>query len=75
LLAAIYLPGLHDLFGTTPLDPGDLGLSLGAGALPAVLIETVKAIRRAALRTPGPGTSPGPMGSTDPVSRSGGRET
>jgi Ca2+-transporting ATPase len=65
LLAAIYLPGLRDLFGTTPLTLPELGLSLATGALPAVLIETTKAVQRARLRMP-PGTSKGPVGSTDP---------
>ncbi len=75
LLAAIYLPGLHDLLGTTPLRPSELALSIAAGALPAVLIETGKAIKRARLLAPGPGTSPGRMGSTDPVWPSGGART
>lgn len=69
LLAAIYLPGLHDLLGTTPLRLSDLGLSLAAGALPAVLIEIVKAIQR--LRS-SPGTDPGRLGSTGPVCGSAG---
>ncbi len=67
LFAAIYLPGLRDLFATTPLGPGELGLAVAAGAVPAVLIEITKALQRVRLRTPGPGTSSGPMGSTDPV--------
>ena len=73
LLAATYLPGLRDLLDTTPLSPSELGLSLAIGALPAVLIETTKAVQQARLLTSAPGTSPGPMGSTDPVSSSGGR--
>ena len=72
LLAAIYLPGLRDLLGTTPLQASELGLSLAVGALPALLIEIAKAVQGARLPTPGPGTSPGPMESTDPVSSSGG---
>jgi P-type Ca2+ transporter type 2C len=67
LLAAIYLPGLDDLLGTTPLSPSELGLALAVGVLPAALIETTKAVHRARRRTPRTGTSPGPMGSTDPV--------
>jgi Ca2+-transporting ATPase len=70
LLAAIYLPGLHDLFGTTPLSLSQLGLCLAVAALPAVLIEITKAVRRARPRTPNSGTTAGPMGSTDPVSSS-----
>jgi len=66
LLAAIYVPGLRDLLGTTPLSLTELGRSLAVGALPAVLIETTKAVQRARLLTPSPGTSPGRVGSTGP---------
>jgi Ca2+-transporting ATPase len=48
LLAAIYLPGLRDLLGTTPLSAGELGATLVVGLIPAVLVELGKAIRRGA---------------------------
>lgn len=50
LLGAIYLPGLRDLLGTTALHPSELGLSQAVGALPAVLIETTKAVTDARSR-------------------------
>ena len=41
-LAGIYLPGLSDLLGTTPLSGAELGLSVLVAAVPALLIELVE---------------------------------
>jgi Ca2+-transporting ATPase len=45
LLAAVYLPGLRDLLGTTPLSLADFAPVLLAGAVPMIGIEAVKAWR------------------------------
>jgi Ca2+-transporting ATPase len=43
--AAIYAPGLRELLRNVPLTVSELGLALGVGALPSILVELAKAIR------------------------------
>jgi hypothetical protein len=42
----VYVPAFHAPFGTEPLGLSELALVLALSALPAVLLESVKAFRR-----------------------------
>ena len=44
-LAGVYLPGLSDLLGTTPLNALEIALAVGVAAVPAVLIELLELLR------------------------------
>ncbi|MEK6439083.1 cation-translocating P-type ATPase [Pseudonocardia sp. T1-2H] len=44
-LSALYLPGLSDLLGTTPLGASELAVSVGVAAVPAVVVEVAEVIR------------------------------
>jgi calcium-translocating P-type ATPase len=46
LAVTIYLPPLRGAFGTVALGPAELGVVAALAAAPAVLVETVKALRR-----------------------------
>jgi Ca2+-transporting ATPase len=46
LLVAIYLPPVHDAFGTVSLDVGQIGVVLGFAAVPFLLVELAKAVLR-----------------------------
>jgi Ca2+-transporting ATPase len=46
-LAAVYWPFLRDLLHTTPLNAADWGLVAGCSLAPILVVELVKAIRRA----------------------------
>jgi hypothetical protein len=43
---AIYLPALHDPLGTVALDPGQITLVLGFALVPAIAVESGKALLR-----------------------------
>jgi Ca2+-transporting ATPase len=55
LLATIYVPALHDPFGTTPLSGSELGIVVLLAVVPAVVAEAWKALarRRHAASDPG----------------------
>jgi len=46
LLATIYVPGLHDPFGTVSLTSEELGIVLALALLPALVSESLKAVVR-----------------------------
>jgi len=45
-LVVIYLPALHDLFGTVPLSPLQLAVTALAGSVVLWVVEIEKAFRR-----------------------------
>jgi Ca2+-transporting ATPase len=46
LAAIVYVPGVHDAFGTVPLEARELGLVVALALLPAVVAELAKAWER-----------------------------
>jgi P-type Ca2+ transporter type 2C len=49
-LAVVYVPAMNVLFGTVPLSPGALAVSVAAGIAIFVVVELEKAVRRLASR-------------------------
>jgi magnesium-transporting ATPase (P-type) len=43
---AVYLPGADSALGTTPLGPAEAAIVVGLAAVPFVLVEMAKALRR-----------------------------
>ncbi|MEM9137081.1 MAG: cation-translocating P-type ATPase [Cyanobacteria bacterium P01_F01_bin.42] len=50
-LLVMYLPALQSLFNTVPLEPKDVGISLGLGVLLLISIELAKTRRRRSQKT------------------------
>ena len=46
LVAVVYVPALHDSFGTVALGGGELAIVAVCALAPAIAVEAVKALRR-----------------------------